>query len=127
MAYEGGAMTQPAKHTPGPWVVSIGPPEHVKVSPHRTRIIPDPATGRDLIIATAEYGAYGPRNPVEAQANATLIAAAPAMYEALKGCLRVTEAWKSQAEMDGDTVEIEAAVMEIKRIKTALAQAEGKQ
>ena len=52
-------------------------------------------------------------------------AAAPAMYEALKGCLRVTEAWKSQAEMDGDTVEIEAAVMEIRRIKAALAQAEG--
>jgi hypothetical protein len=53
-------------------------------------------------------------------------AAAPAMYEALKGCLRVTQAWKSQAEMYGDTVEIEAAVMEIKRIKAALAQAEGR-
>ena len=60
------------------------------------------------------------------QANATLIAAAPAMYEALRGCLRVTEAWLSQAEMNGDEVEIEAATMEITRIRTALAQAEGR-
>ena len=64
---------------------------------------------------------------IDNEADARLFAAAPAMYEALKGCLRVTEAWKSQAEMDGDTVEIEAAVMEIRRIKAALAQAEGRQ
>lgn len=113
-------MTHTVKHTPGPWVVSIGPPEHVKVSPHRTRIIPDPATGRDLIIATAEYGAYGPRNPVEAQANATLIAAAPAMYEALQSILGS----ENSTLGDGDSI---LGDDYRSLLQAALAQAEGKQ
>ena len=112
-------MTHTTKHTPGPWVVEKGwngdrPTITAKVS--KTQVIDNRG-----LIADLEH------TPLieHAQANARLIAAAPAMYEALKGCLRVTEAWKSQAEMNGDTVEIEAAVMEIRRIKAALAQAEG--
>ncbi len=99
-------MNNKAQFTPGPW-------EHKGNRVYR----------KDSY-EVAWIAGQGPHS--EWQANATLIAAAPAMYEALKGCLRVTEAWKSQAEMDGDTVEIEAAVMEIRRIKVALAQAEGR-
>lgn len=75
------------KHTPGPWVVSIGPPEHVKYEMHKTRIIP--GGERDFIIATAEYGTYGPPMVGEADANARLIAAAPELLEALKAAVRV--------------------------------------
>ena len=97
-------MNNKEQFTPGPWVVNT-----FKVNgQHKLEVLD--ATGANACV----------------QANAHLIAAAPAMYEALKGCLRVTEAWKSQAEMNGDTVEIEAAVMEIRRIKSALAQAEGR-
>ena len=101
------------KHTPGPWV-STGPHTREVVTYNTSTYRPA------MTIATVNGYCAG-----EALAHMHLIAAAPAMYEALKGCLRVTEAWKSQAEMDGDAVEIESAVMEIKRIKTALAQAEG--
>lgn len=117
-------MTHTTKHTPGPWVVETW--DYTHANPPRKELNIQTSTN---LLATVQCDFTG-SNPYtipyqEAQANAALIAAAPAMYEALKGCLRVTEAWKSQAEMDGDTVEIEAAVMEIKRIKAALAQAEG--
>ena len=79
-----------------------------------------------MLYAEAFAGSNNKEFVVELYEDARLLeTAAPAMYEALKGCLRVTEAWKSQAEMNGDAVEIEAAVMEIRRIKAALAQAEG--
>ncbi len=78
-------------HTPGPWIVSIGPPEHVKHTPRKTRVIPDPTTGYDCIIATAEYGMYGPRQVGQAEANTRLIAAAPELLEALRLCIEALE------------------------------------
>ena len=101
--------TKTAQFTPGPWVANQS-----EMEAHSCKVEIRTTNGSYLICSDAGYQ------------NAPLIAAAPAMYEALKGCLRVTEAWKSQAEMNGDTVEIEAAVMEIRRIKAALAQAEGR-
>ena len=108
--------TKTAQFTPGPWVVE------------------DCIKDYDMLAIYSQEAVYigelrNPETSEEVQtfkANAALIAAAPAMYEALRGCLRVTEAWLSQAEMNGDEVEIGAATMEIARIKTALAQAEGR-
>lgn len=113
-------------HTPGPWVVSIGPPEHVRISPIKTRIIP--ADGRDMIITTAEYGVYGPRNPMEAEANANLIAAAPAMYEALKDSLVLLEA--SYHDMHDKFGAHDLGTLTVfdcvEKVKAALAQAEAR-
>lgn len=118
-------MTHTTKHTPGPWVVSIGPPEHVRISPIKTRIIP--ADGRDMIITTAEYGVYGPRNPMEAEANANLIAAAPAMYEALKQTCNVMENILTDSQLDTRTL-CGLTIREWStKVRAALAQAEGKQ
>ena len=55
-------MTQPAKHTPGPWVV------HTFTISGKEKLEVLDATGTNACV----------------QANAHLIAAAPAMYEALR-------------------------------------------
>ena len=109
-------MTHAAKHTPGPLHNVTG---H-RPGPWIRQVLNDES---EAYIHDKHCNAIA---RVYSLSDATLIAAAPAMYEALRGCLRVTEAWLSQAEMNGDEVEIEAATMEIARIKTALAQAEGR-
>ena len=94
-------MSKPAKHTPGPWEV---------VGSRICTIETD--SSRITLAKTKPNGAFAMD---ETQiANAHLIAAAPAMYEALRDCVGRLEAYY------GDTY---PAVI---RGKQALAQAEGK-
>ena len=65
----GGDKTGMSAHTPGPWYVD---------GLRKTRV----ATAEDLTIATAHAGADRSKN--KAEANARLIAAAPALLEALE-------------------------------------------
>ena len=95
-----------SKHTPGPWCVR-----------HDDMV----CSQEGRIIADCESTPYAmrPAPPiVEDKANATLIAAAPAMYEALQIMVKA-------ANVD----EIDPLVMfaSIERAKSALAQAEGHQ
>jgi len=93
-----------SKHTPGPWVVT---PNHAEsVEGERLNI-----TVGDQLIAEIHHAWI---DWDEYDANAHLIAAAPAMYEALRDCVGRLEAYY------GDTY---PAVI---RGKQALAQAEGK-
>ena len=69
----GGDKTGMSAHTPGPWYVD---------GLRKTRV----ATAEDLTIATAHAGADRSKN--KAEANARLIAAAPALLEALEAILR---------------------------------------
>ena len=85
-------MTHTTKHTPGPWVV-----RNFAVNGETRSEVLDANGGNACI-----------------QSNAHLIAAAPAMYEALRDCVGRLEAYY------GDTY---PAVI---RGKQALAQAEGK-
>ena len=114
------------KHTPGPW----------KAVPDRSRNLYTwyvegakgvvPAIARLSLIDACE----------EIEGNAHLIAAAPAMYEALQGCLRVAQAylhdtlarWEDyEGKVPSGIAELDAAHMEVARIRAALSQAEGKQ
>ena len=96
-----------AQFTPGPWVIEKGwngdrPTITAKVS--KTQVIDNRG-----LIADLEHTPF-----IEhAQANATLIAAAPAMYEALQATLAYfLRSRQSHAP-------------EVRAIQTALAQAEG--
>jgi hypothetical protein len=84
-------MTHTAKHTPGPWVIN--------------------ANG-DI---TSPHGAicWLPSGIANKQANTTLLAAAPAMYEALQATL----AYFMRSN--------QSHAPEVQAIRTALAQAEG--
>ena len=84
-------MTQPAKHTPGPWAV------HTFTISGKEKLEVLDATGTNACV----------------QANAHLIAAAPAMYEAL---LLVLDDFGG--DYKGPTIDA---------VRAALAQAEGKQ
>ena len=102
-------MTQPAKHTPGPWAVNDS---DTGMSDDGTII-----NLHGMVIVSSVYG----QTTEIAAANAALIAAAPAMYEAL------------QAMLDG-ILYTRGAPMTEDRWRTlttiarqALAQAEGKQ
>lgn len=91
------------KHTPGPWVAQ-----------HRSWGW-DIANGSDLICSGPEHASKN------AQANAHLVAAAPAMYEALKNILAL------QLDCDGVTVKLtEYHCHQVREAQAALAQAEGK-
>ena len=100
-----------AKHTPGPWVVD--------------EICEDEA-GQETLGIYAEEGGYvagihcGPDATIDEQdkANATLLAAAPAMYEALKAALDYY-----RGVFTGNTVTDE---MMSSKLEQALVQAEGK-
>lgn len=89
------------KHTPGPWVIDES--RHGKRGPVHTLMVVAEKGGMPGLIVN--------QRTVEPQdwANARLIAAAPDLFEALKGVLRVA---------DRDTVEFDAA-------RAALAKAEG--
>ena len=92
--------TQPAKHTPGPWVVNT----FIVNGQHKLEVLD--ATGANACV----------------QANAHLIAAAPAMYEALKALLAM------QIECEGLllTIEKDYHCHQTRQARAALAQAEGK-
>ncbi len=97
-------MTHTAKHTPGPWVV-------------RNRDTVYAQSGR--FVADCELTPYGsrpqPPNSID-EANAHLIAAAPAMYEALRRIKVLMES----GDIEGKDW------MEYGQIVQALAQAEGR-
>ena len=102
-------MNKSAQFTPGPWVIEKGwngdrPTITAKVS--KTQVIDNRG-----LIADLEHTPF-----IEhAQANAALIAAAPAMYEALQATLAYfLRSRQSHAP-------------EVRAIQTALAQAEGRQ
>ena len=95
-----------SKHTPGPWIIRYA---------KNITAIGTPKGEMQLSL----HGVYDGLKPLsvdlhEWKANAHLIAAAPAMYEALRDCVGRLEAYY------GDTY---PAVI---RGKQALAQAEGK-
>lgn len=93
-----------SKHTPGPWVVR-----------HDDMV----CSKEGRIIADCESTSYNmrPAPPIaEDKANAALIAAAPAMYEALQDALACIEQTLSRKEINERRDKITAA----------LAQAEGK-
>ena len=92
-------MTQPVKHTPGPWHVGLKPGPMV-YGPQGEQIV-----GLNVMLDSDEV-----------LANAKFIAAAPAMYDALR---RIKEL------MDSGDVEGRDWV-EYGQVTNALAQAEGK-
>ena len=89
-------MTQPAKHTPGPWVVNT----FIVNGQHKLEVLD--ATGANACI----------------QANAHLIAAAPAMYEALSELVKYLREEVADEALDTWAPVFKAAM--------ALAQAEGR-
>ena len=106
-----------SKHTPGPWVVR-----------HDDMV----CSKEGRIIADCESTSYNmrPAPPIaEDKANAALIAAAPAMYEALQQSLVLVELaaleeWGRavRGEQQPPTTE---ARDRLEKVKAALAQAEG--
>ena len=104
-----------SKHTPGPWVIRYKDAVYAQC-------------GR--FIADCELTPYDarpqPPNSTDA-ANAHLIAAAPAMYEALQQLVKV-EQLRTQATLDNDYVDLVLADQQLQTLaQAALAQAEGAQ
>jgi len=94
-----------SRHTPGPWVVR-----------HDDMV----CSKEGRIIADCESTSYNmrPAPPIaEDKANAALIAAAPAMYEALQAAYKLLREWTPSGEDNQGEVE--------GLIENALAQAEG--
>ena len=96
-------MTQPAKHTPGPWVV------HTFTISGKEKLEVLDATGTNACV----------------QANAHLIAAAPAMYEALREARELIRSLVAEEMIHSSELQrvgnCQANMWE------ALAQAEGQQ
>ena len=102
-------MTHIAKHTPGPWRI-IDSRNQSKA----TIVGADfPAMG---FVADVNLCRNNTHQQVDGHANAALIAAAPAMYEALKDALACIEQTLSRKEINERR----------DRINAALAQAEDK-
>ena len=101
-------MTQPAKHTPGPWVTD----NYFDITSLRGDVIVRPP------LSALEKARM---HPGERQANAHLIAAAPAMYEALQAMLNGI-LFTRGASMSEDRWQTLTTIA-----RTALAQAEGRQ
>ena len=106
-------MTQPVKHTPGPWHVGLKPGPMV-YGPQGEQIV-----GINVMLDRDEV-----------LANAKFIAAAPAMYDALQQSLVLVELaaleeWGRavRGEQQPPTTE---ARDRLEKVKAALAQAEGK-
>ena len=87
------------KHTPGPWQLDISPSGFAHIF-----------SEKELV------GTIGHIDMVKVKANATLIAAAPAMYEALKGMLE----WARRVKQNNPGPEVMDAL-------NAIARAEGRQ
>ena len=93
--------TKPAQFTPGPWYV------------HSNKIaVGDRDNDRHIIADIRGMEAFGNPTP-----DATLIAAAPAMYEALQAAYKLLREWTPSGEDNQGEVE--------GLIEAALAQAEG--
>ena len=105
---KGRIMTHTAKHAPGPWQISA-----IQNEPEKISII-----DADMCFVAEVWQTYI-NGESRQQAHATLIAAAPAMYEALKAAYKLLREWTPCGEDNQGEVE--------GLIETALAQAEGKQ
>ena len=110
-----------AKHTPGPWIVR-----------YAKNITAIGTTKGEMQLSL--HGVYDGLKPLsvdvhEWQANANLIAAAPAMYEALKDSLVLLEA--SYHDMHDKFGAHDLGTLTVfdcvEKVKATLAQAEGKQ
>lgn len=102
-------MTQPVKHTPGPWHVGLKPGPMV-YGPQGEQIV-----GLNVMLDSDEV-----------LANAKFIATAPAMYAALQQLARV-EQLRKQAVTENDYVDLVLADSKLQQLAQAvLAQAEGK-
>ena len=101
-------MTHTAKHTPGPWHLS-------ECATQTTRAGIVSVDGLHITDVNG-YGMTDSQN----QANATLLAAAPAMYEALKGMVSMYDSLNKSNKHDG------ACPCYHCQARAALAQAEGR-
>ena len=104
------------KHTPGPW--SIGSADN-----YTRRTIVGPREGMSHKLIARMPGEYRENHAIfpEMLANAHLIAAAPAMYEALKGLLGLARYIDQSATHEGLT-----NCDLLAKARQALTQAEGK-
>ena len=100
-------MTHTAKHTPGPWEVNKSDKCLIMVSKEISPRVTQP-------IADVQYNK-------ERYANAHLIAAAPAMYEALQ---KISDLYRKAYESDGEFFLDESEIGSL--ADAALAQAEGR-
>ena len=109
-------MTHTAKHTPGPWEVT---------GSHSREVIATNRGNYRPCMTIAKVGGYWDG---EAQANAHLIAAAPAMYAELVAGLVLLEA--SYQDMCGkygtDSLHAQTVWERVERTRQVIAQAEGK-
>ena len=103
-------MTHITKHTPGPWVVET------------TNTLPGECADNVHRLCYPGYRIHGIcaiwNNTRTSKANATLIAAAPAMYEALQGALKNIDRLNDKRSA--------YRAQWIKAVQVALAQAEGR-
>lgn len=106
-------MTHTAKHTPGPWTA--------RKAPERNAYAWDVEGAQGTVPTIARMALVDRVSEVEA--NAHLIAAAPAMYEALKAMLE----HEGERVYSGIGTEHDSEVLEAAKqaARTALAQAEG--
>ena len=109
-------MTQPAKHTPGPWQISA-----IQNEPEKTSII-----DADMCFVAEVWQTYI-NGESRQQAHATLIAAAPAMYEALKMARWLSNECECHESWNAPEGNLCGHCTADLAIKTALSQAEGKQ
>ena len=102
--------TQLAKHTPGPW----------RVDGEGMQVYKDK---QPIAVIRTVFDENGGR--VTREANAALIAAAPAMYEELGKCVSLIRALQERLNAHGEMCNFDEE--EIASAIAALAQAEGKQ
>ena len=115
-------MTHTAKHTPGPWVVD----EVYEDDEQRCIGIVKEGQGYIAgihILASADTG--NTEFTAEDEANAHLIAAAPAMYEALVETMKVLRSLRDNKE-EWYTLVTPELLTAWDKNKAALAQAEGR-
>ena len=102
-------MTQPVKHTPGPWHVGLKPGPMV-YGPQGEQIV-----GLNVLLDSNEV-----------LANAKFIAAAPAMYEALKHAAMSHHHPACKAKGEYTAQPERYCSCHVQKARAALAQAEGK-
>lgn len=108
-------MTHTTKHTPGPWTVSAG------------RTIETPSGQFYLTYNMDKHGNPLFRSFVELDSNAALIAAAPAMYEALQHAAMSYHHPSCKAQGEYAAQPERYCTCHVQKARTALAQAEGLQ
>jgi len=103
------------KHTPGPWAVGEGGLHVYYVNPRieAGEDIEDPR--HDSIIARChDFGAFSGIDDEENAANASLIAAAPELLEALEGMISLTKAYGKWSDASIACEKAEAAIRKAK-------------